>query len=377
MRARGTIKSRSPGSYRIRYTLGRDPVSGKRRFGTATVRGTRKEAEQELVRLLRAVHTGEHVDPSRVTVGDWLGLWIASTRAEVSPKTHERYAEIVRCYLVPALGAIRLQRLTASDIQRGYNGFTRTPSPRTRRHIHRILKSALARAVEQQALPRNPAEALKRLPKVEAKPIAVLTVEQSTKLLQAIKHTTTYWPVLIALATGMRRGEILALRWKNVELEQGVVRVVGSLEQTRKGGLRFKATKTEKARAVTLPRFAVEELRRWKREQAEGLFAFGVRQKPDTLVCARQDGEPKQPGSLTHEFTYLVGRADIPRVRFHDLRHSHATQLLASGVHPKIVQERLGHSTITVTMDLYSHVSETMQSDAAAKLDQAYAPRSW
>jgi hypothetical protein len=190
MRARGTVKSRSPGSYRIRYTLGRDPVTGRRRFGTATVRGTRRDAEQELVRLLRSVDTGEHVDPSRVTVGDWLGLWLASTRVEVSPKTHERYAEIVRCYLVPALGHIRLQRLTPTDIQRGYAGFTRTPSPRTRRHIHRILKSALARAVEQQALARNPAEALKRLPKVEAKPIA-LTVEQSTQLLKAIAHTTT------------------------------------------------------------------------------------------------------------------------------------------------------------------------------------------
>jgi integrase len=371
MRTRGTIKSRSAGSYRIRYTLGRDPVTGRRRFGTATVRGTRKEAEQELVRLLRTVHTGEHVDPSRVTVGDWLALWVASTKAEVSPKTHERYAEIVRCYLIPALGHLRLQRLTPSDIQRGYASFTRLPSPRTRRHIHRILKSALARAVEQQALTRNPADALKRLPKVERQPITVLTVEQSTQLLQSIRHTTTYWPVLIALATGMRRGEILALRWKNVDLDPGVVRVVGSLEQT-KAGLRFKATKTEKARAVTLPRFASDELRRWKREQAEALLALGVRQKPDTLVCARQDGEPKQPGSLTHEFTYLVGRAEVPKVRFHDLRHTHATQLLASGVHPKIVQERLGHSTITVTMDLYSHVSETMQSDAAAKLDQAY-----
>jgi integrase len=377
MRPRGTIKSRSPGSYRIRYSLARDPVSGRRRFGTATVRGTRKDAEQELVRLLRTIDTGEHVDPSRVTLREWLELWIASTKVEVSPKTHERYAEIVRCYLIPALGGIRLQRLTASDIAKGYAGFTRSPSPRTRRHIHRILKSALARAVEQQAIARNPADALKRLPKVEAKPIATLTVEQSTRLLQAIKHTTTYWPVLLALATGMRRGEILALRWKNVDLPEGpsgLVRVVESLEQTRKGGLRFKPTKTEKARAITLPKFAAEELRRWKREQAEALLALGVRQKPDTLVCARQDGEPKQPGSLTHEFTYLVGRVgrDVPRVRFHDLRHSHATQLLASGVHPKIVQERLGHSTITVTMDLYSHVSETMQSDAAHKLDRAY-----
>jgi Phage integrase family len=191
-------------------------------------------------------------------------------------------------------------------------------------------------------------------------------------LLKAISHTNVYWPVLIALATGMRRGEIVALRWKNVDLDRGVVRVVESLEQTRKGGLRFKSTKTEKARAVTLPRFAVEELRRWKREQAEGLFTLGVRQGGETLVCARLDGEPKKPDSLTNEFLCLMRKAGIPRVRFHDLRHSHATQLLSAGVHPKIVQERLGHSTITLTLDLYSHVSETMQSEAAARLDQAY-----
>ena len=224
-------------------------------------------------------------------------------------------------------------------------------------------------------LARNPADALKRLPKVEPKPIAVLTVEQSAQLLKAISHTTVYWPVLIALTTGMRRGEIIALRWKSIDLAKGVVRVVESLEQTRAGGLRFKSTKTEKARAVRLPKFAVDELRRRKREQAEALLVLGIRQSGETLVCARQDGEPKKPDSLTNEFVHLVRKAGVPRVRFHDLRHSHATQLLSSGVHPKIVQERLGHSSITMTLDLYSHVSETMQEDAAARLDQAYELR--
>jgi integrase len=214
-----------------------------------------------------------------------------------------------------------------------------------------------------------------RLPKVEVKPIVVLTVEQSRLLLKSILHTTTYWPTLIALATGMRRGEILALRWKNVDLEVGVVRVVESLEQT-KAGLRFKSTKTEKGRAVPLPGFALAELKRWKVEQGKRLLRLGIGSSGETLVCGREDGEPKQPESLTHEFTYLVSRIKgLPRVRFHDLRHTHATQLLASGTHPKVVQERLGHSTITVTMDLYSHVSDTIQSDAAARLDNAYAER--
>jgi integrase len=328
MRPRGTIKSRSPGSYRIRYSLGRDPVSGKRRFATATVRGTRRDAEKELVRLLRTVDTGEHVDPTRMTVGDWLELWTQTTKAEVAPKTHERYAEIVRCYLKPSLGSIGLQRLTPSDIQKAYNNFDRKPSPRTRRHIHTILKSALGRAVEQQAIPRNPAEALKRLPKVEAEPITVLTVEQSKHLLKTISHTTTYWPTLIALTTGMRRSEVLALRWKNVDLEQDTVRVVESLEET-KAGIRFKSTKTDKGRAVLLPKFALEELRRWKREQAEKLLRLGVRQTGESLVCGHEDGKPKYPNSLTHKFSYLVSRAGLPKVRFHDLRHSQLSFSLA------------------------------------------------
>ena len=202
--------------------------------------------------------------------------------------------------------------------------------------------------------------------------MATLTAEQSQRLLAAIGHTRVYWPVLIALATGMRRGEILALRWRNVDLARGNVRVVESLEQT-KAGLRAKAPKSEKARAITLPVFAIDDLRRLKRQQAEELLALGVRQVGDTLLCARADGEPMQPRSLTHEFTRLVARVkDIPRVRFHDLRHSHATQLLLAGVHPKVAQERLGHSTISVALDLYSHVSATMQEDAAAKIDAAF-----
>ena len=379
MRPRGTITSRSPGSYRIRYSLGRDPVSGKRRFASTTIRGTRKDAERELVRLLRMVDTGEHVNPSRMTVRQWLELWLDAIRAEITPKTHESYAEIVRCYLTPALGSDRLYKLAPSQIQKAYNSWTRQDgkplSPRTHRYIHVILKSSLARAVEQQLLVRNPADMLsKRLPKIERKALTTLTVGQAAHLLKSIRHTHIYWPVLLALTTGMRRGEIFALRWKNVELDRGTLRVTESLEQT-KAGLRFKAPKTDRTRAITLPAFVIDELRRLKRKQAETLLRLGIRQSGETLVCCREDGEPKQPGSVTGEFVRLTSKIeDLPRVRFHDLRHSHATQLLADGVHPKIAQERLGHSTITTTMDLYSHVTDTMQADAAARLDAAFRP---
>ena len=144
------------------------------------------------------------------------------------------------------------------------------------------------------------------------------------------------------------------------------------MEQT-KAVLRFESPKTDRTRAVTLPSFAIEELRRLKRKQAEDLLPLGVRQTEDTLVCARRDGEPLQPQSLTHEFPrFLTRLRDFPRVRFHDLRHGHATQLLLAGVHPKVAQERPGHSTISTTLDLYSHVTATMQEDAAGRLDAAF-----
>ena len=382
MRATGHIRQRSPGSWELRYGLGTDPATGKRRIVTTTAKGTRRVAEKELRRLLHAVDNGEHVDPTRITVREWLTHWLAAARTEVSPKTHERYGEIVQNFLIPALGNLPLLNLTPGAIQNGYNPWATSGrldrrkgglAPRTRRHIHRVLHTALARAVEQQVIVRNPAQALrKRLPKVERREMMTLSHDQSAQLLEAIKHTRIYWPVLIVLSTGMRRGEVFALRWKNVDLERGSLRIMESLEQT-KAGIRFKAPKNDRTRVVTLPAFATEQLRLLKRKQAEQLLQLGTRQTGDTLVCARADGFPLQPQSLTHQFKRLISRIkNFPQVRFHDLRHTHATQLLLAGVHPKVAQERLGHATITTTLDLYSHVTETMQGDAAERLDAAF-----
>jgi integrase len=382
MRSTGHIRQRTQGSWELRYSLGTEPATGKRRIATATIKGNRRAAEKELRRLLRALDTNEHVDPTRMTLREWLTAWLGAVREEVSPKSHERYSEIVNNFLAPELGALPIAKLAPVQISAVYtrwategrrDGKPGGLSAQSRRHVHRILKAALGRAVEQQVIARNPADVLARhLPKVERQEMMTLSAEQAARLLEAIKRNRVYWPVLMALSTGMRRGEILALRWKNIDLDRGVVRVVESLEQT-KAALRFKAPKTEKARAITLPSFTVEELHRLKRQQAEELLALGVRQSGETLACARYDGEPMPPRSLTHEFAKVAGRVkDVPRVRFHDLRHSHATQLLSAGVHPKIAQERLGHSTITTTLDLYSHVTETMQEDAAAKLDTVF-----
>ena len=185
MRSTGHIRQRAPGSWEIRYDFGTDPATGKRRVATVTVRGDRKAAEKELRRLLRTVDDGSHVDPSHLTVRHWLETWLETVRSEVAPKTAERYAEICRNYLIPALGNIALTRLAPTQIQAAYNawaiggrrdGKAGGLSPQTRRHIHRIFRTALARALEQQLIARNPTDVFKkRLPKVERRELVTLT----------------------------------------------------------------------------------------------------------------------------------------------------------------------------------------------------------
>ena len=380
MRRTGHIRERSPGSFELRYALGTDPATGKRKIATATVRGSRKDAEKELRRLLRSLDTGDHVDPNRITVREWLTTWLATIKPEISPRSHECYTDIVNNRLAPAFGNLPLVKFAPTHIQKVYtewstggrrDGKDGPLAPQSRRLIHRVLSAALNRAVELQLIARNPAQVLrKRLPKNERGEMATLTTEQSGQLLDAIRSTPLYWPVLIALATGMRRGEILALRWRNLDLDRGVIRIVESLEQT-KGGLRFKPPKTDRARAVTLPSFAVDELRRLRREQAESLLVLGVPQTEATLVCTQPDASPIAPKVLTNYFGRVTKRLGLP-IHFHSLRHTHATHLLLAGVHPKVAQERLGHATVAMTLDIYSHVTERLRDDAANKIDAAF-----
>jgi integrase len=316
-----------------------------------------------------------------MTVRRWLTQWLDTIQHEIAPRSLDRYSGIVNLHLIPGLGHLPITKLAPAHIQELYNrlavggrgdGRPGALAARSRRQVHRVLSAALRRAVEQQVIARNPCDLFrKRLPKVECREMVTLTSQQSVFLLDALRDDPMYWPVLIALATGARRGEALALRWRHLSLDRGTMRISESLEQTSRG-LRFKPPKNNRSRVVVLPALAIEELRRRKKEQAEELLRCGVRQSQDTLLCARPDGEPMTPVLLTHRFTGLVAKLEgMPRLRFHDLRHTHATQLLLAGVHPRIAQERLGHSTVSLTLDLYSHVTVAMQEDAAAKINAA------
>jgi integrase len=235
--------------------------------------------------------------------------------------------------------------------------------------MHRILRHALQQAIRWQLLVRNPADAVKP-PKAQRKQMKALDTDGTAAVIEAARDTSLFVPILLGVLCGMRRGEITALRWRSIDLERGQLSIVASTEQTR-DGIREKSPKSGHGRTVALPSLVVDELRRHRLRQAEALLKLGVWLSDDRQVVTRADGEPVQPRSLTHAFEIFLRKQGLARVRLHDLRHTHATHMLAAGVHPKIAQERLGHSSVAITLDLYSHVLPGLQADAAARIDDA------
>lgn len=194
--------------------------------------------------------------------------------------------------------------------------------------------------------------------------------KQTAELLEVLRPTRMFIPTLLAVMCGLRRGEVLALRWRNVDLEGRSIAIVESAEQTKEG-VRYKEPKSGRARTVSLSTTVLAELQAHRVRQAEEQLRLGLRPDGDSFVVAQVDGQPIQPRSLTHEWVRLLGKTSLPRIRFHDLRHTHASQMLAAGVHPKVASERLGHSNIGITLDLYSRVMPGMQADAAEQVDAA------
>jgi integrase len=373
---RGHIRERSPGHWAIVIDVP-DLADGKRKQRWHSFRGTKREAQRECARLISELDKGTAVEPSRMTVAAFLERWIGHMQGHVSPRSHERYAEIARKNLAPLLGALMLTKLQPAHVSQAYAKALTSGrrdgqgglSARTVTHMHRVLREALQQAVQWQMLARNPADAV-RPPKAEHKQMSVLDTNAAVELIEAARETPLFVPILLGLRCGMRRGEVVALRWRNVDLERGQISVVASAEQTDRG-VREKEPKNGKGRTIVLSASEIGELRNHRLRQAEGLLALGVRLTDDHHVVAREDGHPLQPRSLTHAFVKFVRRHGF-QIRLHDLRHSHATHMLAVGVHPKIAQERLGHSSVGITLDLYSHVLPGMQAEAVSRVDAAF-----
>jgi len=371
---KGHIRERSAGCWAIVIDL-HDPETGKRKRKWHSFRGTKRQAQVKCSELIAAIKGETYVDSSRQTVAQYLDRWLTYMASQLSPRSHERYTEIVKKNLVPALGALCLTKLRSRHIAEAYAKALQTGrrdgkgglSANTVLYMHRVLKHALADAVAWRELVHNEAAAVKP-PKVERKQMKVLDMDATATLIEEARGTTLFVPILLGVTTGMRRGEVVALRWRNLDLDRAQISIEESAEQT-KTGIRYKPPKSGKGRTVALPNAVVEEMRNHRVRQAEALLKLGIRLSEHTFVVAQADGSALQPRSLTHAFKLFLAKHKLSRVRLHDLRHTHATAMLKNKVHPKVVQERLGHSTIAITMDIYSHVLEGMQEDAAETVD--------
>jgi integrase len=371
---KGHIKERSPGHWAIILDV-RD-ANGKRRRKWHSFKGTKRQAQTECSRLITDMDSGEYVEPSKVTLAEFLDRWLKYIKPNVSPRTHERYEQIATKNIGPQLGSKILSKLQPIEIREAYAKAMQSGrrdgkgglSPRTVHHMHRVLYSALNQAERWKLINRNPAALLEKRdrPKIERKPVTTIDAPTTATVFDAARERRLFIPLVLAALCGLRRGEITALRWRSVELDTAQLAVVASTEQTDAGAIREKEAKSGKSRTVALPSLAVEELRRWRLAQAEELLQLGIRADDDWHVVTQADGSALQPRSLTHVVSAFLKEWGVT---LHKLRHSHASHMLASNVHPKIVQERLGHSSIAITLDIYSHLMPNMQEGAAATVD--------
>jgi integrase len=374
---KGHIRERSPGHWAIVIDV-LDPATGKRRRKWHSFKGTKRKAQDECARLISELQHGTYIEPNKITVAEFLDRWLADAKIRVSAKTYERYEQLCRKNIVPLLGKALLSKLKPPQISEAYatalaigrrdgkGGLSR----RTVHNMHVVFKAALKQAVQWEMLVRNPAP---KAPGFKQAPMQTYDLAQTAALIDDARGKRIFVAVLLAVLCGLRRGEIAALRWRNTDLSKAELAVVQSAEQT-KAGIRYKEPKSGRSRTVALSASMVAELKAHRATQAEELLKLGVRLSDDHFVVAQADGSPYQPHSLAQEWVrFLANHPALPRIRFHDLRHAHATHMLKAGVHPKIASERLGHSKIGITLDLYSHVLPNMQADAAAIVDDALA----
>jgi integrase len=369
-RRSGQVISRGENRWLVRLFIGRD-TRGRRRYHNKTVHGTKKDAQHVLTKAQRDLDLGQFVEPSDRPLGSYLKDWLAgSVATRVTARTAADYASLLRLHVLPVLGDRKLSQLGAPEIQRLYTCMTEQGlSPRTVRYTHAVLHSALDHAVKLGLLIRNPAQ-LVDLPRASRKEMKVFTPAQATTFLQAASQDrwAALWQLL--LTTGMRPGEALALRWSDMDGSR--IRIQRNLVRYADGRWELKEPKTPRARrTVTMPEMTHTLLRHERRDQLEERLKAGSAYEDHGFVFAAVNGSPLDWRVVVQRhFHELLKRADLPRIRPYDLRHTSATLLLSDGVNVKVVSERLGHASAALTLDVYAHVTPDMQTEAAGRMQK-------
>jgi integrase len=348
-----------------------DPATGKRRQKRVTAR-TKREVELQVAELINKAANGGFTDAGKVTVREFFDRWLEATAPTLRAATVRRYRDLARLHITGVVGNLKLGKLSPGDVQRLYaDRLAAGLSPTSVRHVHGLLHRALGDAVRWGLLPRNVTDSVDP-PRRSTPEAKTWDAGQVARVLTAATGDDLEALWRLAVLTGMRRGELLGLRWADVDLDAGALSVRRTMSRGGSSQLEGGEPKTASGkRRVALPASVVESLRRHRVRQLEYRLKAGPAFEDRGLVFANETGGPLHPNSLAIRFRKLIAAAGVPAIRFHDLRHTCATLLLSQGVHPKVVQERLGHADIAMTMNLYSHVTADMQRQAADQLDAA------
>jgi integrase len=370
-RKSGNIKKKRDGLFLVSVFLGKD-ANGKRRYVAKQIKGAKKDAQTYLNNALREIDSGTFVEPTSFTVNSYLDRWLeTAARPRVSRRTADGYAALLKRYVREPLGQRRLDKVQPLDIQKVYGEMqARGLSARIVRHTHSALHNALKQAVKWGILSRNPSD-LVELPRVPHKERRVLSPAEAASFLEFADVMPHGLIFEFALLTGMRPEEYLALQWSDVDFERATAQVRRALVRHKKSWS-FEEPKTARSRrTVFLPAPLLHKLATHKRKQAEGRLKLGAAWQAFDLVFCSDEGTPLSIPNITYRyFRPILTKAKLPRIRLYDLRHTCATLLLIAEENPKVVSERLGHSTIVLTLDTYSHVLPTMQQGATARLEK-------
>jgi integrase len=379
---KGSIRQRSKGSWEIAIDIGRDPSTGKRLQHWETVRGTKRDAQQRLAELLVSIEQGSYIKPKRLSLAEYLQRWLDGyAKTNCSPRTLDSYQSIVSRHLIPNLGHLPLAQVQPQHIQEYYASSLAggrvdgkgALSARSVLHIHRILFQALNYAVRQGLLIRNVAN-LVDPPRARRMKMKTLTPQEVSRLLNATQDTLYYPIIYTAVNTGLRQAELLGLRWHDLDLDLAALSVTQVLYK-RRGTCQFKEPKsTHSRRRLDLSPSLALFLRQYKIKREAEYLLLGKPLREYDLVFSNANGSSMDPGTLTHNFARIARKAGLSGTRFHDMRHTFASLMLLAGIHPKIVSEMLGHSSVAFTLDTYSHVIGGLQQAAVKRLDEVLQP---
>lgn len=365
----GSIHRRKGGGWCAQYTV----YTAKGRKRKTLYGKTRQEVATKLAKALSDREGGLTFDADNLRLGDYLQRWLEdSKKGSVKRVTYEGYARQVRNHLVPTLGRIKLRALTPAHLRGLYREKTETGlSARTVGYIHTTIHNALEQAVKDGLLPRNVADVVKP-PQLCKEEIQPLTPAQTKTFLEAVGGDRFEALYVLAVTAGPRQGELLGLKWEDIAPDRKLLQVKRTLSSTKGGEPVFSNPKTAKGRrSVKLTARAVEALKRHRERQLEEREEVAGLWQNHGLVFPTQVGTPMSRHNLVaRSFKPLLKRAGLPEIRFHDLRHTCATLMLAVGANPKVAQETLGHANVTITLDTYSHLLPNMQGEVAEKVNE-------